>query len=196
MPRFVQLNGSHAGTSFAAEEGAILGRDSNCELRLKDNSISRRHARLIFLEGDWQLVDMGSRNGLRIDGKKVEKILLNGGEQIKIGKLSLRFHLDSGEDWERKEESRQASQSGDGFTSILQQSNSPIGELQREPKKTVAERRAERIAEFQREPDGDWISGDLLQRAAWVRWLIYGLVTALAIGACVGAFMLAQALRG
>ncbi|MFT5285006.1 MAG: pSer/pThr/pTyr-binding forkhead associated (FHA) protein [Planctomycetota bacterium] len=195
MPRFVQLNGSRPGTSYAAEEGAILGRDQNCELRLKDNSISRRHARLIFLEGDWQLIDMGSRNGLRLDGRKIEKIVLRGGEQVNIGKLSLRFHLDSGEDWERKEESQQATNSGDGLTSMLQQSNSSVREAPIEPQKTVAERRAERIAEIQGEPDGDWISGDLLQRAGWVRWLIYLLVTALAVGACVGAFMLAQALR-
>ena len=196
MPRFVQLNGSRAGSSYSAEEGAILGRDANCELRLKDNSISRRHARLIFCDGDWQLVDMGSRNGLFFEGRKVDKLVLNGGEQIKMGKLNLRFHLDRGEDWERRQVDQQATHSGEGLTSVVHQPTDRVRAPEPKPAQSAAQRRAERIAKLQGESNADWMSEDLLQRTGWVRWSIYALVLAVAIGACVGAFMLAQSLRG
>ena len=100
MPRFVQLSGDRAGKSYPAAEDAVLGRDASCELSFAEGSISRRHARLIYQEGDWQLVDMESRNGLFFNEARVPSCTLQGGEEVRLGKLRLRFHLDSGEDYE------------------------------------------------------------------------------------------------
>lgn len=79
------------------QEGLYLGRDSaNCDLHIRDQSISRRHAR-IFKNGDeiW-IEDLGSTNGITVNGKSVrggESALLNlqgtlaiGGIQLALGK--------------------------------------------------------------------------------------------------------------
>jgi hypothetical protein len=79
------------------QEGLYLGRDSaNCDLHIRDQSISRRHAR-IYKSGDeiW-IEDLGSTNGITVNGKSVkggESALLNlqgtlaiGGIQLALGK--------------------------------------------------------------------------------------------------------------
>ena len=47
----------------------VIGRDPACELHLDDPQISRRHAEVFFGSGRWQIKDLGSRNGLKLEGK-------------------------------------------------------------------------------------------------------------------------------
>ena len=54
-------------------EGFAIGRDAPCELRLDDPCISRRHAEVRYEQGRWWLVDLGSRNGTRMDGRRVQR---------------------------------------------------------------------------------------------------------------------------
>lgn len=50
----------------------IAGRDGACGLQLVDPMISRQHARFEFIEGQWQVSDLGSSNGIIVDGMKVD----------------------------------------------------------------------------------------------------------------------------
>lgn len=54
------------------EDGAAieLGRDPAGELVIEHGSVSRRHARIEHGEGGWQLSDLGSKNGIRVDGAR------------------------------------------------------------------------------------------------------------------------------
>lgn len=56
--------------------GFDIGRDERCGLQLLDPMISRRHARVEFEDGGWQLRDLGSANGTEVNGHKVEVIKL------------------------------------------------------------------------------------------------------------------------
>lgn len=48
----------------------ILGRDPACDITIAHHSVSRRHLRLNRLpEGNWQIEDLGSKNGTRVDGR-------------------------------------------------------------------------------------------------------------------------------
>jgi hypothetical protein len=68
-----------------------VGAAETCALRLDDPSgrVSRVHAHLVRDRGCWQLRDLGSKNGLRLDGARRSQIVLEPGAEIGIGGLTL-----------------------------------------------------------------------------------------------------------
>jgi FHA domain len=68
-----------------------VGAAEGCALRLDDPSgrISRIHARLIHDQTRWLLRDLGSKNGVRLDGARRLEIVLEPGIEIGIGGLTL-----------------------------------------------------------------------------------------------------------
>ena len=64
----------------------VLGRSPDCGLVLKDERVSRRHARLEPASGGgWQVVDLGSANGVLVEGRRVEQAALSGGARFEVG---------------------------------------------------------------------------------------------------------------
>jgi serine phosphatase RsbU (regulator of sigma subunit)/pSer/pThr/pTyr-binding forkhead associated (FHA) protein len=49
----------------------IIGRSSRCDLAVSDRCLSRQHVRLSKAEDGWQIEDMGSRNGTRLNGSMI-----------------------------------------------------------------------------------------------------------------------------
>lgn len=95
MAQFFVLGGRDVGRSFDVKPGTILGRSPDCGVRLVDRSVSRHHAR-VDQEGErWVLVDLGSRNGLRLAGERVERVVLEDHVEILLGDLPLRFRLEA-----------------------------------------------------------------------------------------------------
>jgi len=68
-----------------------VGAGEGCAMRLHDPSgrISRVHARLVHDRTRWLLVDLGSKNGVRLDGARRSEIVLEPGIEIGIGGLTL-----------------------------------------------------------------------------------------------------------
>jgi hypothetical protein len=66
-----------------------IGRAPECELVLKDNRASRRHARLAARDGVLILTDLGSTNGTRVNGHRVTEVVLGAGDRVQIGETSL-----------------------------------------------------------------------------------------------------------
>jgi predicted component of type VI protein secretion system len=89
--RLFVLSGRQAGHSFDVADGAVLGRSPECDVCLLDRSVSRRHARLERAGAGWRLVDLGSRNGLRRNGARVESAPLEDFDEVQVGELTLRF---------------------------------------------------------------------------------------------------------
>lgn len=50
-----------------------IGRDADCEVRLNDAHVSRKHLAGAFEDGAWRLRDLKSANGLIVDGRRVER---------------------------------------------------------------------------------------------------------------------------
>ena len=69
----------------------VIGRERTADLVLDDEKSSRQHCRLTRqANGDFELTDLGSTNGTRIDGARVSgTIMLRGGEQIRIGRHTI-----------------------------------------------------------------------------------------------------------
>ncbi len=78
---------------FALESGEmLLGRETNCDIQLDFDGISRRHLRLVTVLDDTFLEDLGSRNGTFVNGKLARKCALQEGDVVQIGGIELSFH--------------------------------------------------------------------------------------------------------
>ena len=53
-----------------------VGRAEACAVRLDHDSVSRHHAEIVGNGDGWRLIDLGSKNGLRVDGPEVGAIPL------------------------------------------------------------------------------------------------------------------------
>jgi len=75
--------------------GLVIGRGSDADLRINDPGISRRHAEIrVDAEGPGSLdiVDLGSTNGITVDGHKVRHATLREGSRIEIGTTRMLVH--------------------------------------------------------------------------------------------------------
>ena len=61
-----------------------IGRQSENQLTLRDNRISRGHARIVY-DGGYYLEDLESRHGTYVNGERVQRHLLRGSDRIEFG---------------------------------------------------------------------------------------------------------------
>ena len=70
----------------------VIGRDESvADLVLNDTNVSRRHAELKREGGTWHLSDLGSTNGTRVNGLRVDEFDLATGDTVTLGLISLEF---------------------------------------------------------------------------------------------------------
>ncbi|HEX5584458.1 DUF3662 and FHA domain-containing protein [Gaiella sp.] len=71
----------------------VIGRSRECDLRVDDGNVSRRHVELVREgESSWVVVDLGSTNGTELNGRKVQRRTpLDDGDRITIGSTELLF---------------------------------------------------------------------------------------------------------
>jgi pSer/pThr/pTyr-binding forkhead associated (FHA) protein len=80
-------------------DGASVGRRADNDIVLSDAYVSGRHAIIAFQDGAFHLTDAGSTNGTLVDGSRLEPnvpVRLRGGEEIRMGQLTLEFSLEGG----------------------------------------------------------------------------------------------------
>lgn len=72
----------------------LIGRSPDCLITLDDPLVSRRHGRFLIRGNEAVFEDLGSRNGSRVNGRRVsEPVLLNEGDRLRIGALELVYCL-------------------------------------------------------------------------------------------------------
>ncbi len=75
---------------------AVLGRSRDCDCVFSDQNVSRRHAELRRSgNGDWQVVDLGSTNGVKVNGRSVATTRLAPGDEISLGTARFTFDLEA-----------------------------------------------------------------------------------------------------
>ncbi len=62
-----------------------IGRTEECDVCIKDEHVSRVHARTAYEDGGWWLYDLNSANGLIVNGERVPKVLLTNGITVRLG---------------------------------------------------------------------------------------------------------------
>lgn len=64
----------------------VVGRSRSCDIRLREDTVSRLHAALVWEEGGWMLEDLGSSNGTFLNGQRVvERQRVKVGDQVRFG---------------------------------------------------------------------------------------------------------------
>lgn len=97
---YADIDESDAVASLVADSGEsypittfpfVIGRGSECDLVLQGKGISRRHVEIVFQSGRFVVNDLESLNGLKVNGYKVARVILEENDSIKLGEVTLEF---------------------------------------------------------------------------------------------------------
>jgi pSer/pThr/pTyr-binding forkhead associated (FHA) protein/tetratricopeptide (TPR) repeat protein len=73
-----------------SEDPVVIGRDESADVRVDDKKISRRHASFRVVDGEPTVEDLGSANGIKLNGKKIERrSKFKMGDSIKVGSFQM-----------------------------------------------------------------------------------------------------------
>lgn len=94
MPQIVIENGPDKGQTYPIKTSAecVAGRDSSVQIPIRDEMASRRHFQIEHSEGKFILKDLGSKNGVILNGQRVSKpTVLSANDRIAVGGVLLTF---------------------------------------------------------------------------------------------------------
>jgi len=92
MPKLVVIEKDKVVCEWLIEEAeTIIGRDSDCDVTFDNPSVSRRHARVTGMYDGFLIEDLGSTNGVVLNGHRVSKHMLADGDSVFIGAIELKF---------------------------------------------------------------------------------------------------------
>ena len=78
--------------ALVPDVSAIIGRSRESAVVLTDASVSRQHARVFQREGAWWVEDLGSKNGTKVNGRRIEAAAaLVPGDLIQLGNFQVVF---------------------------------------------------------------------------------------------------------
>ncbi len=69
----------------------VLGRGQEADVQVADTGVSRRHCELRLDADGARLVDLGSTNGTRVNGRRVSETRLRDGDRVELGATALVF---------------------------------------------------------------------------------------------------------
>src|SRR5262249_27883620 len=75
----------------------LIGRNQDCDISLQTSSkISRRHCCIVQCTDRYLLRDLGSMNGVRVNGQRVVETELKSGDEIAVADVGFTFRLENG----------------------------------------------------------------------------------------------------
>jgi FHA domain-containing protein len=75
--------------------GAIIGRSRDSDIVLDDSNVSRRHAEISPSGQSWLIQDLGSTNGVRVNGRQVNgPHPLESGDRVELGTVTIGFEVE------------------------------------------------------------------------------------------------------
>lgn len=81
----LEVDGEPARAVLRPGEMLVVGRDPSCQLVVADRSVSRRHAEISQVGGEWRIRDLASRNGIHQNGRRTDVVTVSRGAEIRIG---------------------------------------------------------------------------------------------------------------
>jgi pSer/pThr/pTyr-binding forkhead associated (FHA) protein len=91
-PRLVVLSEPAAGAEFSLNKPALrIGRDEKLDIWINHKSISHEHAEVQVKNGKVTLFDLDSANGIKINGVKASRAVLDSGDVVELGKVRFRY---------------------------------------------------------------------------------------------------------
>jgi adenylate cyclase len=68
------------------KERLLIGRREDCDIILRYPNVSGHHCRLTLENGYWFINDLESRNGVKVDGTRVQRKRLDPGSQLEVAR--------------------------------------------------------------------------------------------------------------
>jgi len=94
----VAIAGDPQGTEFPIEQECVtLGRGPNVDLAFEDEAMSRQHVAIEFVDGQFRVRDLGSTNGMQVNGRPVQVAALQHGDRVQIGTLEFQLIIEERE---------------------------------------------------------------------------------------------------
>ncbi len=88
----VVQRGPSAGSRFLLDTDVVTaGRHPDSEIFLDDVTVSRRHAEFRRRPDGFHVADVGSLNGTYVNRDRIDDVVLQGGDEVQIGKFRLVF---------------------------------------------------------------------------------------------------------
>jgi pSer/pThr/pTyr-binding forkhead associated (FHA) protein len=95
VSRLVLVTEAGTESSFPLiRDSYTLGRHKNNDIAITDAKVSSFHARIDRTPEGFVLVDLKSRNGCWVNGKRVENAVLGTGDEIRVGTAKLVYKVD------------------------------------------------------------------------------------------------------
>ena len=87
-----QTKGPGAPQEHQLNAGEVtIGRSSKCDISIDSPELSRQHIRIVRDGPEYEVQDLESRNGVYLNGVKIHRAVLRGGDTIQIGNVSFLY---------------------------------------------------------------------------------------------------------
>jgi hypothetical protein len=94
---FIVKGPSGVERSYPMRQLAVtIGRSDQCDISVKDSSMSGRHAEISKINGEIKFRDLGSANGIYLNGERIEEGELFDGDVLRLGQTSVRIDVVGG----------------------------------------------------------------------------------------------------
>lgn len=91
MPGVLTVREAGTERRIVFDARAVVGRDPDCAVVLQSRSVSRKHAIVERIGDAWVARDLGSANGLFVEGKRVAESPLSSGASLRFGDVEASF---------------------------------------------------------------------------------------------------------
>jgi pSer/pThr/pTyr-binding forkhead associated (FHA) protein len=93
----VQLIPVEGGAVLEVPEGlTLVGRDSSCDVQVAEGFVSKMHCVLARIAGRLLVRDLGSTNGIQVNGVRVRRAPLRGQDVLSVGRRAFRVAIGDG----------------------------------------------------------------------------------------------------
>lgn len=88
----VRRGPSHGSRFLLDSEKSVAGRHPHCDIFLDDVTVSRRHCEFVRTTQGFEMHDLGSLNGTFVEQNRIDRALLEDGDEVLVGKFHLSFY--------------------------------------------------------------------------------------------------------
>ncbi|HET6567175.1 MAG TPA: FHA domain-containing protein [Rhodothermales bacterium] len=92
----VWVSGGGLGTpssEVCLSEPFCIGRDESCRICLDSGQVSRKHAEVTYADGAWWIKDLGSTNGMFVDGQRIDRVRIEDAATVEFGRNGPALHF-------------------------------------------------------------------------------------------------------
>lgn len=185
------------GKIFPLSDTQVIGRLASCTIPIKDTRASREHARIYRGELGYCVVDLNSKNGIAVNGERLERAVLKPGDQIQVGDTWCRVDFND-DDLKKSEKKASKPLSADpddraaltGQDVELRRKEGPTS-VSEVPLRTTAQRTRRTMANAgMTRTSLAWLRTDLAQVSSLYRFLVILGILAVAAGLAYLGFWL------